>query len=303
MYLKLAFGNAKRSAFDYLLYIFTMIILVSIMCVSNCIAVSGQMQLGFGTASLPLLIVLIMVVLIAYINTFMMKQRAKEFATYSLLGMDKNKLSLMFILEICIIGIVCFVLGVFLGTIIYYMCIFPMLYVTEKQFTLTFALMLKSVLQTFLYFCAVELISAFLMKRKICQLQIRELMKEKNRNQKISGDWHSLWRILFICSISCSLIMLAGIAFLSGTISSIAISFIAIPMLLSILAFYKCLFTFIASKRLAKSDVLYKDTNIYSMAEMTMVSKQVQLLTAFFAAACYFLHVHLFLECYCSMKK
>lgn len=94
MYLKLAFGNAKRSAFDYLLYIFTMIILVSIMCVSNCIAVSGQMQLGFGTASLPLLIVLIMVVLIAYINTFMMKQRAKEFATYSLLGMDKNKLSL-----------------------------------------------------------------------------------------------------------------------------------------------------------------------------------------------------------------
>lgn len=75
MYLKLAFRNAKRSIFDYLLYITTMTILIAIMCISNYIAVFGDMQARFQTASLPLLIVLIMVALVNYINTFMMKQR------------------------------------------------------------------------------------------------------------------------------------------------------------------------------------------------------------------------------------
>lgn len=47
-----------------------------------------------------------------YINTFMIKQRAKEFATYSLFGMDKNKLSVMYIGEISMIGTICVALGV-----------------------------------------------------------------------------------------------------------------------------------------------------------------------------------------------
>jgi hypothetical protein len=39
------------------------------------------MQAGFQTIALPLLIVVIMVVLVNYINIFIVKQRAKEFAS------------------------------------------------------------------------------------------------------------------------------------------------------------------------------------------------------------------------------
>lgn len=288
MYLKLALRNAKRSAIDYLLYVFTMVILVSIMCVSNCIAVLGHIKMGFATASLPLLIAFIMVSLVEYINTFMLKQRAKEFATYSLLGMDKNKLSLMFICEICIIGVICFVIGVLMGTSIYYICVSPMLYDSDRQLTDTFVPMLKSVMQTFMYFCAVELISVFRVKHKICHLQIRELMKERNRNQRICGHRYGLWRIMLVCSVSSFVIMLAGIAFLSGNVSDMAISLIAVPVLIGIVAFYKCLFAFVASKRLAKSDILYKDTNIYSMAEMTMGIKTSSTINSVFCSCLLF---------------
>lgn len=119
MYIKLAFRNAKRSVLDYMLYISTMTILISVICVSNCIAIFGNMQIGFQTVSLPLLIILIMVALVNYINTFMMKQRAKEFASYLLLGMEKSKLSQMFLLEFCFIGVVCLFLGGLIGTGVY----------------------------------------------------------------------------------------------------------------------------------------------------------------------------------------
>ena len=63
--------------------------LTSIIFLSNCIADWGDMQAGFQTMALPLLIVIIMAVLVNYINHFIIRQRAKEFATYMLLGMKK----------------------------------------------------------------------------------------------------------------------------------------------------------------------------------------------------------------------
>lgn len=89
MYLKLALRNAKRSMLDYLLYLSSMVMLTSIIFFSNCIADWGNMQAGFQTMALPLLIVMIMAVLANYINHFIIRQRAKEFATYMLLGMEK----------------------------------------------------------------------------------------------------------------------------------------------------------------------------------------------------------------------
>lgn len=269
MYIKLALRNARRSISDYLMYIFTMIILTSIMCLSNCIAVFGNMQIGFETASLPLLIAIIMVMLILYINSFMIKQRAKEFATYSILGMDKNRLSVMYIGEISVIGAICFALGVLIGISLYKLCIFPVFHISENEITPSFTLITKSIWLTFVYFCLVEFVAAFLMKRKICNLQISDLMKEKSKNQKIVENRHSLWRAMFVCSLIVFLIMLIPIAFLSDTLSTIAISLIALPMFLSIVAFYKCFFSFIALKRISKSNMLYKDTAIYSIAEMT----------------------------------
>ena len=44
MYLKLALRNTKRSMLDYLLYMASMVMLTSIIFLSNCIADTGDMQ-------------------------------------------------------------------------------------------------------------------------------------------------------------------------------------------------------------------------------------------------------------------
>lgn len=265
MYLKLAFRNAKRSAFDYLLYIFTMIILLAIMCISNCIAAVGKVQAGFQTVSLPLLIALIMMILVDYVNTFMFRQRAKELATYTLLGMEKKRLSLLFTIEFCVIGCVCFLLGVLVGIGIYTLWICPVPQVVEKQFSL----ILKSGFQTFLYFCIVEFVSSIRMKKKINHLQIIELMREKRCNQKIYKNGEKSWENIFCGSVLIFLALLAMIVFSPGNMAVHIVSLIALPMLLSIFAFYKWLFAAIMSKRLSKADSLYHDVTVYNIAEIT----------------------------------
>lgn len=89
MYWKLSLRNARRSFTTYLLYIVTMTILLGVMELSNCIAVVGNFA-DFQTISLPLLIVVIQIVLVEYIDTYIFRQRAKEFANNLLLGMQKK---------------------------------------------------------------------------------------------------------------------------------------------------------------------------------------------------------------------
>ncbi len=111
---------------------------------------------------LPLLIVMIMAVMVNYINHFIIRQRAKEFATYMLLGMEKDKLSLVFLIELSVIGLVCFLLCAALGTGIFSAC-------------------------------CVEILSIFFMKRKIYKLQIVELIREKQRKQPLDADNKTFW--------------------------------------------------------------------------------------------------------------
>lgn len=69
----------------------------------------------FQTASLPLLIVVILVLLVGVLNRFIVAQRAQELAVYLLMGMEKSRLISLFLLELFGIGIVCCSIGIFLG--------------------------------------------------------------------------------------------------------------------------------------------------------------------------------------------
>lgn len=271
MYLKLAFRNAKRSIWDYLLYVFTMTALISILCISNCLAKWGEMAAGFETISLPLLIVVIMVVLANYINTFIVRQRAKEFATYMLMGMDKDKLSLMFLCELSVIGLICFLLGVLLGSGIYLFYFYIRLH--EPGDRSIFAIIMKSIVQSFGYFCLTEILCIFFMKHKIYKLQIIQLMHEKRRSQTLGVNRKSLWGWMCIINLIVYFVLLFSVSFMADNIMSVAVSVIAIPMLLCVLAFYKWIYAYFASLRLSRETVLYQGNRLYEIAEITKSGK------------------------------
>ena len=271
MYLKLALRNTKHSILDYLLYISSMVMLTSIIFLSNCIADWGNIQAGFQTMALPLLIVMIMAVLVNYINHFIIKQRAKEFATYMLLGMEKDKLSLVFLCELSVIGVVCFLLGMALGTGIFSIYCRTLLQETGSHSIPR--IVLKSALHSFVYFCCVEILSIFFMKRKIYTLQIVQLMREKQRNQPLGAGKKSFWGWMLMISFFGYLALLFGISFMPDEIMSVSISLISLPMLVCVFSFYRWLYAFIAHLRLSQADSLYQGNRLYQIAEMTSGTK------------------------------
>ncbi len=271
MYLKLALRNAKRSILDYLLYISSMVLLTSIIFLSNCIADWGDMQAGFQTMALPLLTVMIMAVLANYINHFIIRQWAKEFAAYMLLGMEKDKLSWVFLCELSIIGLVCFLLGIVLGTGIFSICCHTLLQETGSHSILQ--IISESTLQTSVYFCFVEALSILFMKRKIYKLQIVQLMQEKQRNQPLGAGKKSFWGWVLMVSFFSYLALLSGISLMPDGIMSASVSLISLPMLVCVFSFYRWLYAFIASLRLSQADALYQGNRLYQIAEMTSGSK------------------------------
>lgn len=267
MYLKLAFRNAKRSLADYSLYIFSMVILTSIMCASNCAAAFGTMQARLQTASLPLLIVMIMTFFVGYINHFMIKQRAKEFATYLLLGMKKSRLSLLFLLELSAIGFICFFLGSLLGSSVYYAVFYLVLRGANKGLALT--IIGKSVFHSLGYFCIVELLSMLCMSQTIYRLEILQLINVKRRSQSLTPNHQKLWRGLFLVSFLVWQGLFYGIAVLPSKKTTLLIAVVSLPVLCCIFAFYQWIYALLKSIRLAASEGLYQGRRLYWIAELT----------------------------------
>lgn len=149
MYLKLSIRNARRSFINYLLYVVTMTVLLAVIEVSNCITIIGELA-GFQVISLPLLIAAIQIVLVGYIDFFLLKQRAKEFASYLLLGMEKKRLTRLFLCEVLLIGFCCYIAGATIGFSIYGFWYFHEPLHEMKHCGFLYG---KSMLYTFLFFC------------------------------------------------------------------------------------------------------------------------------------------------------
>lgn len=267
MYLKLALRNAKRSMADYLLYIFSMVVLSSIIYSSNFLANLGGIRAGFQTVSLPLIVVIVMAVLADWINTFIVKQRAKEFATYMLLGMEKDKLSLMFLCELCIVGMGCFLGGTALGMGLGFVCFY--FWLGDGGIGSAAEIMAKSCIQSFGYFCLIEALSFFLMKQKIYKLQVIQLMREKRRSRLMREGRRHFWGVMFAACFLIFLLLLFGSSFMGEGIMSAAVSIIAIPMILCVFSFYQWVYALLASVRLSQGEVLYRGNWLYRIGEMT----------------------------------
>lgn len=106
MYAKLAKSNAKKSIKDYLIYFITITICVSLFYAITSLSSSSyelitEESYNFKALNLILkystyIITAILILLVAYVNKYMIKRRKREFATYVLLGAEQKSVALMF---------------------------------------------------------------------------------------------------------------------------------------------------------------------------------------------------------------
>ena len=129
MYSKIAFKNVKKSFKDYTIYFFTLMLAVCIFYTFNSIESQKAMSelTSSGECYVEILSKVISYVsvfrafilgsLILYANNFLVKKRNKELGIYMTLGMSKNKISKILILETIIVGILSLISGLILGLI------------------------------------------------------------------------------------------------------------------------------------------------------------------------------------------
>ena len=124
-YLKLAFTNIKKSYSDFAPFILASTVMFIMDLVLASIFFSPSLKKLPGAESISLLLGLGLIILsgfslviLIYSYRFLMRKRSKEFGLYEILGLSKNQISRISILELMIIFLITLTLGSILGIVL-----------------------------------------------------------------------------------------------------------------------------------------------------------------------------------------
>ena len=127
---KLIIRNVRKNIQDYMIYFLTLTVSVSMFYAFNSIQTQPALndldttkqmlsdQLGILLSVLSVVVAIVLAFLILYANQFLLKRRKKELGIYTLLGMEKGKISKIFAGETLCVGILSLVFGIILGLLL-----------------------------------------------------------------------------------------------------------------------------------------------------------------------------------------
>lgn len=219
MLCKLAWGNVRRAGRDYLVYLLTLTLGVTVFYAFNTISMQvdiagideeGLAQVvGSMLGDLTYFLAGVMAFLMVYANNFIMKRRKKEFGLYQVLGMGRGRVATIMALETVIVSVVAFVAGIVLGVGLSQLMTFftASLFKTQianfhfffsvHAFNLTLACMLVMFVLTLL-----------LNLRAVRRTKLIELMGAERRNESIKT--RNPWIAIAIFAVG---VVLVGVAY------------------------------------------------------------------------------------------
>ena len=216
MYSKIAFKNVKKSFKDYTIYFFTLMLAVCIFYTFN--SVESQKAMSELTSSgesyvdilskvisyVSVFIAFILGSLILYANNFLVKKRNKELGIYMTLGMSKNKISKILILETIIVGILSLISGLILGLIFSQgLSILVVKLFGLKMSTYSFVISGKAMIKTVLYFGIMFLLVMIFNSFVISKYKIIDLLTVGRKTEEVKFKSNIVYLITFIlCVIS-----------------------------------------------------------------------------------------------------
>lgn len=211
MYAKLAKSNAKKSIKDYLIYFMTITICVSLFYAITSLSSSSyelitEESYNFKALNLILkyatyIITAILILLVAYVNKYMIKRRKREFATYVLLGAEQKSVALMFFIETIVIGVLAIISGIFVGTLFSQVIAAIVLISAQQEVVFNLRLYMDTVLITFIFFIAIFCIIGVynvIVLRKIKLIDMLNAHKQVEFKFKRSGKVYS---VIFVVAI------------------------------------------------------------------------------------------------------
>lgn len=219
MLCKLAWGNVRRAGRDYLVYLLTLTLGVTVFYAFNTVSMQVDIAgieeeglselMGSMLGYLTYFLAGVMAFLMVYANNFIMKRRKKEFGLYQVLGMGRGRVATIMALETVIVSVGAFVAGIVLGVGLSQLMVFftASLFKTQianfhfffsvHAFNLTLACML-------VMFVLTLLLNLLAVRRT----KLIELMGAERRNESIKT--RNPWLAIAIFAVG---VVLVGVAY------------------------------------------------------------------------------------------
>ena len=221
MYAKLAKSNARKSIKDYLIYFITITICVSLFYAITSLSSSSyefitEDSYNFKTLQLILkystyVITAILILLIAYVNKYMIRRRQREFATYILLGAEQKSIAFMFFIETLIIATLAIIAGIFVGTLFSQAITALVLVSVNQEVVFTLRLYMDTVVITFLFFIAMFCIIGLYNVSVLNKIKLIDMLNASKqvefqfrRSGKVYGVIFGLSILLYIVCVYCT---------------------------------------------------------------------------------------------------
>lgn len=219
MLCKLAWGNVRRAGRDYLVYLLTLTLGVTVFYAFNTISMQvdiagideeGLAQvMGSMLGDLTYFLAGVMAFLMVYANNFIMKRRKKEFGLYQVLGMGRGRVATIMALETVIVSVVAFVAGIVLGVGLSQLMTFFTASLFKTQIAnFHFFFSMHAFNLTLVCMLVMFVLTLLLNLRAVRRTKLIELMGAERRNESIKT--RNLWIAIAIFVVGA---VLVGVAY------------------------------------------------------------------------------------------
>jgi len=211
MYAKLVLRNARRSIQDYLVYILTMTICVTLFY--SFLSISSSYynpdigaeydftMLSDGMKLAICAVTLFLLFLIRFVNNYMLRRRQREFALQSIMGMEQRTIGRLFFAETFLMGLVSIAAGIFLGVFCSQFITAMLLTSYGKQYEITWTLFPDTVLLTVAFFVLCFLVVGLSNTRAIRKMKIIDMLTADRENGPELRKSRWIWMLTFLFEV------------------------------------------------------------------------------------------------------
>ena len=200
MLFKVALGNVRRAGRDYLVYLFTLTLAVTVFYAFNTISMQVDLAgvaeqssgvgdlLGGIISGLTVFLALVMGFLMVYANNFIMKRRKKEFGLYQVLGMSRGQVARLMALETLLVSLAALALGMLLGLMLSQLMVFFTASLFKTQIAdFRFFFSPGAFAMTVGCLAAIFMVTLVFNLRVVARARIADLMSAGRRNETVKS--------------------------------------------------------------------------------------------------------------------
>lgn len=278
IYPKLALNNIKKNSKNYIPYILTCIGTAMMFYIMYSMSINKGLDEMSGGNNLKAIlsfgnyvIGLFSIIFLFYTNSFLIKQRKKEFGLFNILGMEKRHLSKIVMYETLFVAIVSLILGILGGIILNKLMFLMLLKILNFEVPMGFFISINAMIVTLILFGSIFILTLLNAMRQIHLAKPIELLKGGQTGER---EPKTKWIYVII-----GLLCLSGGYYIAITTKEplAALSYFFFAVILVIIGTY-CLFTAISIailKLLRKNkSYYYKTKHFVSISGMIYRMKQ-----------------------------